>query len=66
MLFVVIGVDPSIQITLELIGDEQLGIISGSYFNPIIDIIFMLQRRRFINGFLHLRNLLITILHVQL
>ena len=66
MLFVVVGVDPNIQITLEMVRDEQKGTISGSYFNCIIDIIFMLQRRRFINGFLHLRNLLTTILHVQL
>ena len=66
MLFVVVGVDPNIQITLEMVRDEQQGIISGSYFNCIIDIIFMLQRRRFINGFLHLGNLLTTMLHVQL
>ena len=61
-----VGVDPNIQITLEMVRDEQKGIISCSYFNCIIDIIIMLQRRRFINGFLHLRNLLTTILHVQL
>ena len=66
MLFVVVGVDPNIQITLEMVRDEKQGIISGSYFNCIIDIIFILQRRRFINGFLLLRNLLTTILLVQL
>ena len=31
--------DPNIQITLETIRDEQLGIITGSYFKCIIDII---------------------------
>ena len=40
MLFVVVGVDPNIQITLEMIRDEQLGIISGFYFKSIIDFIF--------------------------
>ena len=32
MLFVVVGVDPKIQITLEMIRDDQLGMIAGSYF----------------------------------
>ena len=40
MLFVVVGVDPNIQITLEMIRDEQLGIIADSYFKCIIDFIF--------------------------
>ena len=65
MLFVVIGVDPSIQITLEMIRDEQLGIMSGSYFKYTIDFMFLLQWRRFISGFLHPRNLLTTMLHMQ-
>ena len=65
MSFVVIGVDPSIQITLEMIRDEQLGIISGSYFKFTIDFIFLLQWKRFISGFPHPRNLLTTMLHMQ-
>ena len=65
MLFVVIGVDPSIQITLEMIRDEQLGIISGSYFKYTIDLMFFLQWKRFISGFPHPRNLLTTMLHMQ-
>jgi len=59
-------VDPGIQITLEMIRDEQLGIITGSYFKCIIDVIFLLQGRRFISGFLHLRSLLTIMLHMQL
>jgi len=58
-------VDPDIQSTLEMIRDEQLGIITGSYFKCIIDVIFLLQWRRFISGFLHLRSLLIIMLHMQ-
>ena len=65
MLIVVIGVDPNIQITLEMIRDEQLGIILGSYFKYRTDFIFLLQWRRFISGFLHPRNLLTTMLHMQ-
>ena len=65
MSFVVVSVDPNIQITLEMIRDEQLGIISGFYFRCIIDFIFMLQWRRSISGFLHPRNLLTTMLHMQ-
>jgi hypothetical protein len=34
-------VDPNIQITLEMIRDEQLGIIAVSYFKCIIDFIFV-------------------------
>ena len=34
-----VGVDPHIQITLETIRDEQLGIITGLYFKCIIDFI---------------------------
>ena len=34
-----VGVDPNIQITLETIRDEQLGIITGFYFKCIIDVI---------------------------
>ena len=65
MLFVVVGVDPNIQITLEMIRDEQLGIISGSHFKFTSDSKFLLQWRRFISGFLHPRNLLTTMLHMQ-
>ena len=64
-LFVVIGVDPSIQITLEMIRDAQLGITLGSYSKYIIDFIFLLQWRRFISGFLHPRNPLTTMLRGQ-
>ena len=39
-----VGVDPDIQITLEMIRDEQrdeqLGTLAGSYFKCIIDFIF--------------------------
>ena len=36
-----VDVDPTIQITLEMIRDEQLSnIITGSYFKCIIDILF--------------------------
>ena len=45
MLIVVVGVDPNIQITLEMVRDEQQGIISGSYFNWIIDIIFYVTEK---------------------
>ena len=49
-----------------MIRDEQLGIsIAGSYFKCIIDFIFLLQWRRFISGFLHLRSLLTTMLQMQ-
>ena len=65
MLVVVVGVDPNIQITLEMIRDEQLGIISDSYFKHTIDFNLFLQWRRFISGFLHPRNLLTTMLHMQ-
>ena len=65
MLFVAVGVDPNIQFTLEMIGDKQLGIISGSHFKCTIDSIFLLQWRRFISGFLYPRNLLTTMLHMQ-
>ena len=34
--------DTNIQITLEMIKDEQLGIIAGSYFECIINFIFLL------------------------
>ena len=34
--------DPNIQITLEMIRDEQLGIISSSYFKCIIYFIFFI------------------------
>ena len=37
MLFVVVGVDSNIQITLEMIRDEQMGINSGSHFKYTID-----------------------------
>ena len=36
-----VGVDPNIQIKLDMIMDEQLGIIAGSYFKCIIDFIFL-------------------------
>jgi hypothetical protein len=36
-----VGVDPNIQITLETIRDEQLGIITDSDFKCIIDFIFI-------------------------
>ena len=42
MVFVVVGVDPNIQITVEMIRDEQLGIIVTFYFKYIIDFIFWL------------------------
>ena len=64
MLLVVVGVDPNIQITLEMIRDEQLGIISQTYFKYTTDFIFLLQWRRFISGLLHPRNLLTTMLHM--
>ena len=35
-----VGVDPNILITLEIIRDEQLGIIAVSYFKYIIDFFF--------------------------
>jgi hypothetical protein len=35
-----VGVDPNIQITLETIRDEQLGISIGSDFKYIFDLIF--------------------------
>ena len=35
-----VDVDPNIQIKLEMIMDEQLGIIAGSYFKCITDLIF--------------------------
>ena len=35
-----VGVDPNIQITLEMIRDEQLGIIADSYFKFMTDFIF--------------------------
>ena len=57
--------DPNIQITLEMIKDEQLGIIATSYSKYTVDFMFLLQWRRFISGFLHPRNLLTTILHMQ-
>ena len=57
--------DPNIQITLEMIRDEQLSITAGSYFKYTPDFIFLLQWRRFISGFLHPRNLLTTMLHMQ-
>ena len=60
-----VGLDPNIHITLEMIRDEQLSIIAASYFNCIIDSIFLLQWRRFISGFLPTRNLLTTMLHMQ-
>ena len=37
----VVGVNPNIQITLDIIRDEQLGIIAGSYFKCIINFIFV-------------------------
>ena len=58
--------DPNIQVTLEVIRDDQLGIIVGSCSDCIADFIFLLQERRFISGFLHPRNLLIIMLHLQL
>ena len=39
MLFVFVGVDQNIQITLEMIREEQLGIITISYFKCIPDFI---------------------------
>ena len=36
-----VGVDPNIQIALEMIMDEQLGIIGGSYLKCTIDFIFL-------------------------
>ena len=57
--------DANIQITLEMIRDEQLGIIAGPYYKYITDFMFLLQWRRFISGFLHLRSLLTTMLHIQ-
>ena len=65
MSFVVVGVDPNIQITLEMIRDDQLGIAAGSFSKCIVDSIFLLQWRRFISGFLHPRSLLTTMLHMQ-
>ena len=60
-----IGVDPNIQIKLDMIMDEQLGIVTVSFFKCIIEFIFLLQWRRFISGFLLLRSLLTTMLHMQ-
>ena len=40
-----VGVDQNIQITLEMIRDEQLGIIPGSYFKCIIDFMFLLVEK---------------------
>ena len=40
MLFCLVGVDPNVQITLETIRDEQLGIITCSDFKYIIDFPF--------------------------
>ena len=60
-----VGVDPNIQITLEMIRDEQLGIIAALYFKHIIDFVFLLQWKRFTSGFLHLGSLLATMLHMQ-
>ena len=50
---------------LGIIMDERLGIIAVSFCKCIIDYIFLLQKRRFINGFLLLRSLLTTMLHMQ-
>ena len=36
--------DPSIHITLEMIRDEQLGIVLDSYFKCIIDFIFIIVK----------------------
>ena len=36
-----VGVDQNIQIKLDMIMDEQLGIIAGSYFKCIIDFILL-------------------------
>ena len=41
MSFAVVGVDPNIQMTLEMIMNEQLGIIGGSYLKCTIDFIFL-------------------------
>ena len=37
--------DPNIQIKLDMIMDEQLGIISNSYFKCIIDCMFLLVEK---------------------
>ena len=58
--------DPNIQITLDMIRDDHLGIIAGSFCKCIVDFIFLLQWRRFISGFLHPRSLSTTMLHMQL
>ena len=60
-----VGVDPTIQITREMIGDEQLSITAGSCFKCIADFIFLLQWRRFISGFLQPRSLLTSMLHMK-
>ena len=60
-----VGLDPDIQITLETIRDDQLGIVTGSCCRCIVDFIFLLQWRRFIGGFLHPRSPLTTMLHMQ-
>ena len=39
-----VGVDPNIQITLEMIRDEQLGIIAGFYFKCIIDFFVTVEK----------------------
>ena len=60
-----VGVDPTIQITREMIGDEQLSITAGSCFKCMADFIFLLQWRRFISGFLQPRSLLTSMLHMK-
>ena len=57
--------DPNIQITFEMVRDDQLGIIAGSHCKCMVDFISLLQWTRFISGCLHLRSLLTTILHMQ-
>ena len=61
----ILGVNPNIQITLEMIRDEQLGITAVSCCKCRVDFIFLLQQRRFISGFLHPRSLSTTMLHMQ-
>ena len=45
MLFWLVGVDPNVQITLETIRDEQLGIITCSDFKYIIDFPFVIVEK---------------------
>ena len=44
-----IGVDPNIQITLEMIKDEQLSIIADPYSKHLIDFIFLVAEEKIYN-----------------